>query len=246
MTSAAAATKPVSKVTKQQVSVETFEDILYEIIATGLEPSEAELTTQQIEAFLHEHARKAKPREEFIKFFKEHKLSTDPGVHLRPSGLGRLPSKIAMPTKDVSESSLASGLEPRKPTAVEKPIDETLSPIPVIEVEPTEESSEIRIRPAQTQHSDNSLMGWLAILLIAALLGLTIGLGYLLFDELRQQIDQTKALQAENMRLIQVLQKQVTELEKTTAIDRETLQNLDAKSDLLIETLVPVESEPEK
>jgi uncharacterized protein HemX len=137
-------------------------------------------------------------------------------------------------------------LEPSKPTAVEKTIDETPSPIPFIEVEPTEDSSEIRIRPAQTQHSDNPLMGWLAILLIAALLGLTIGLGFFLFDELRHQIDQTKALQRENMRLIGVLKNQVTELETATAVGRETLQDLDMKTDLLIEKVVPVESEQEK
>ncbi len=246
MTSATAATKPASGASKQPVSIETLEDILYEIIATGLEPSEADLTTQEIEKFLHEHARSAKSREAFIRFFKAHKLSTDPSVHLKPSGLGRLPSKIAMPKNTISEPQLPGRLEPSKPTAVEKPIDETPSPIPTLEVEPTEESSEIRVRPAETQHGDNPLMGWLAILLIAALLGLTIGLGYLLFDELRQEIDQTKALQRENMRLIEVLKNQVTEQETATASDRQTLQNLDTKTDLLIETLVPVESEQEK
>ena len=246
MTSAAAATKPASGTSKQPVSVETFEDILYEIIATGLEPSEAELNTKDIENFLHEHARSAKSREEFVKFFKEHKLSTDPKMHLKPSGLGRLPAKIAMPKNKVSETSHPGRLERNKPTAVEKSIDDTPSPIPVIEVEPTEESSEVRIRPAQTQHGDSPLMGWLAILLIAALLGLTVGLGYLLFDELRQEIDQTKALQRENMRVIEVLQKQVNELDTITAIDSETLQNLDTKTDILIESLYRFESQQEK
>jgi len=246
MTSAAAATTPASGASKRPVSVETLEDILYEIIATGLEPSEAELTTKDIEEFLHEHARSAKPREEFIKFFKKHKLSTDPKVHLKPSGLGRLPNKIAMPKNDVSKTLHPGRLEPSKPTAFEKPIDETPTPIPVIEVVPAEESSEVRIRPAQTQPSDKPLMGWIAILLISALLGLTIGLGYLLFDELRQEIDQAKALQKENLRLIEVLQKQVTEVDTTTFINNETLQNLDTKIDLLIDALSPVESQQEK
>lgn len=246
MTSAAAAITPASGASKRPISVETLEDILYEIIATGLEPSEAELTTKEIEQFLHEHARSAKPREAFLKFFKDHKLSTDPKVHLKPSGLGRLPNKIAMSKNDLSETSHPSRLEPSKPTAVEQSIDEMTGSIPVVEVAPIEESSEIRTRPARTQSSDRPLMGWIAILLIAALLGLTVGLGYLLFNELRQEIDQTKALQRENMRLIEVLQKQVNELDTITAVDSETLQNLETKTDLIIESLDRSESQQEK
>ena len=62
----------------------------------------------------------------------------------------------------------------------------------------------------------------------------------------KPKIEQTEALQRENMRLIQVLQNQVTGLEKATAVDRETLQNLDTKTDFLTESLIPVESTKEK
>ncbi|MBN1655954.1 MAG: hypothetical protein JXA30_19460 [Deltaproteobacteria bacterium] len=255
MTTSSAAIRPSSegsgqKVTSegsnQKVTVEILEDILYEILATGLEPTEAELTTQDIETFLHGHARSAKSYDDFIKFFEDHKLSTDPNVHLKSSALGHLPTKIAMPISAVSDTAVPRRLEPSTSEPIELLTDETLELLPVIEADEPEESSEVRTRRPQPQPSDNPLMSWLAILLIAALFGLTIGLGYFLFDRLRQEIDETKALQKESLRVIDLLRNQVTELRAGAVLDREALQQLDAKSELLVETLVPFEQEQQQ
>lgn len=48
-------------------------DVLYEILAQGPAPK-SKLTRQQVERFLHEHARKTKPISEIVQFFKEHDL----------------------------------------------------------------------------------------------------------------------------------------------------------------------------
>jgi hypothetical protein len=246
MTTATSETKPsvgiASPMSTQQVTVETLEDILYEIVATGLEPSEPGLNTRDIEEFLHEHARAAKPKEDFLKFFKDHKLSTDPNVHLKSVGLALLPTKIETPANATSQSPISKSVETNKSNATDEPVS---SPRLML-VGDSEESSEVRIRREQQHHSDTPLLGWLAILLIAALFGLTIGLGYLLFEEVRRNIDQTKALQMENLRLVEAIKSQVTTLQIDVASNREDIQKLQAKTDLVLDSLIPVEEEKEK
>ncbi|HEY6877114.1 MAG TPA: hypothetical protein VI299_03805, partial [Polyangiales bacterium] len=48
-------------------------DVLYEILAQGPAPK-SKLTREQVERFLHEHARKTKPVSELVQFFREHDL----------------------------------------------------------------------------------------------------------------------------------------------------------------------------
>jgi hypothetical protein len=48
-------------------------DVLYEVLATGPAPK-SKLTREQVERFLHEHARSPKPIAEMVQFFEEHGL----------------------------------------------------------------------------------------------------------------------------------------------------------------------------
>ncbi len=64
---------PSSEPPAFEPSEEQLLDVLYEVLATGPAPK-SKLTREQIERFLHEHARQAKPISEMVAFFKENDL----------------------------------------------------------------------------------------------------------------------------------------------------------------------------
>jgi hypothetical protein len=76
-------------------SEEQLLDVLYEVLASGPAPK-SKLTREQVERFLHEHARKTKPVSELVAFFKEHDLPL-----VRPEEYG----------SDAELRELASGLQ---------------------------------------------------------------------------------------------------------------------------------------
>lgn len=76
-------------------------DVLYEILASGLEPESATVSVSDIETFLHQHARTPKTRPEIEAFFVSGGLPTHVDALSRDSGL-RL---TAVATHTVSASS---------------------------------------------------------------------------------------------------------------------------------------------
>src|SRR5712671_6118944 len=60
--------------------VQAMQDVLYDILATGIDPEQSDAPSAEIERFLHEHARAPKTLDEFRAFFAEHGLS----VRTRP------------------------------------------------------------------------------------------------------------------------------------------------------------------
>ncbi|HKU42517.1 MAG TPA: hypothetical protein VJR89_30375 [Polyangiales bacterium] len=53
-----------------------LEDILYDILASGADPSISHETLAAVQTFLHEHARSKRSQAEFLAFFAKHGLST--------------------------------------------------------------------------------------------------------------------------------------------------------------------------
>lgn len=97
-------------------SEEQLLDVLYEVLATGPVPK-SKLTREQVERFLHEHARKAKPISEIVSFFKEHDLPlVKPDEYGSDAELRELASGLQR-----DRSSLVPGLllaEPEEPTTL--------------------------------------------------------------------------------------------------------------------------------
>lgn len=75
------------------VSESQLLDVLYEILAQGRDPH-GELTSEQIEAFLHEHARAPKSQAEMLAFFERFGLSTDPEAYGADPELGEIASGL--------------------------------------------------------------------------------------------------------------------------------------------------------
>jgi hypothetical protein len=97
-------------------SEEQLLDVLYEVLATGPAPK-SKLTREQVERFLHEHARKAKPISEMVEFFKEHDLPlVKPDEYGSDAELRELASGLQR-----ERSSLVPGLllaEPEEPSTL--------------------------------------------------------------------------------------------------------------------------------
>lgn len=68
-------------------------DVLYEVLAQGV-PPKGTLTTEDVEQFLHEHARSKKPVAEMLEFFQKHGLPTDANEYGSDPALGELASGL--------------------------------------------------------------------------------------------------------------------------------------------------------
>lgn len=78
----------------EAVSEEQLLDVLYEIMAQGVDPT-AQLKIGEVERFLHEHARQRKPLAELMAFFARHGLSRDPADYAADPDLGELASGLS-------------------------------------------------------------------------------------------------------------------------------------------------------
>jgi hypothetical protein len=59
-------------------SLVDLEDLLYDILASGADPNLSTETIEAVQLFVHEHARSKKTQAEFLAFFAEQSLSTQP------------------------------------------------------------------------------------------------------------------------------------------------------------------------
>jgi hypothetical protein len=73
----------------ETVTEEQLLDVLYEIMAQGVDPT-ARLSIEEVERFLHEHARQKKPLAELMGFFARHGLSRDPADYAADPDLDEL------------------------------------------------------------------------------------------------------------------------------------------------------------
>lgn len=68
-------------------------DVLYEVLAQGV-PAKGTLSTEDVERFLHEHARQKKPVGEMLQFFQKHGLPTRADDYGADPALGELASGL--------------------------------------------------------------------------------------------------------------------------------------------------------
>jgi len=78
-------------------------DVLYEVLAQGV-PPKGNLTTEDVERFLHEHARNKKSSLEMLEFFRKYGLPTDAGDYGADPALGELASGLHKERGPISAS----------------------------------------------------------------------------------------------------------------------------------------------
>jgi hypothetical protein len=229
---------PAIKATKKAngpVRPDVLQDILYEILANGLDPREAKVTSAQIEQFLFEHARSPKNPEAFLEFFQKHELSTNIDDHLKPVELKALPAVPAAPNTPATLSGDRGG-----PSNDNGPgCDDTRPNIDVMALaraaRPDSETSPVVV-PAKGQMTSRTV--WAAAAGITILLGIGAGLGFAVAN-LKAEVDQAKTAQHQSEQAVMQLEQRISGLQSEVARNGESVQRLEPQLDLLIETIAP-------
>jgi hypothetical protein len=194
-----------------------MQDVLYDILATGIDPEHARVRTEDVERFLCEHARAPKSAAEFAAFFARHGLSV------------RLPA---------SEPQASVALPPL-PRASEDdsgamPVELALRRAPT---DPFEASLPSLAAPAPPTRRRGMIAVCLGMCALGTLLGLLVWQGYATISELRSELDRTAARGAEDRAALQSLRDQAVGLESSVAATGQLVERMDQKSDLLLDTL---------
>jgi len=198
--------------------VQAMQDILYDILANGIDPERSEVPTQAVERFLFEHARSPKSREEFRAFFAAHGLNASvrsvpesPALRLppiqRPSADAGMPAQL--PVELASVPSAASVLQLTPPAV-----------------------------PAPSRRG--ALIGlWAALAVVGGLFVAGAVYGYGTIVELKTDLDREARQGHDDRQELKALRDHAAGLESSVAATGELVQRMDQKSDLLIQSLVP-------
>ncbi len=223
---------------KAHITIAALEDVLYEMLAVGLDPCESRVTQNQIQQFLFEHARSPKSREEFLKFFQAHGLPTDPESEAQPvaldpvpGGAGQLPRQ---PSPVPRRPRLDLDGEPVAPVA-SAPLP-ALLPESLASFEPELAFPENRSRTALFS------MG-AAVAALLLLLGAVAAVGYSHLLSLQQELAQTRAEQARDRQAFERVDQQISALGTRTANTGNVLADMEYKLDRVAEAVSP-EPEP--
>jgi len=196
--------------------VSDLQDILYEIVAAGVVPENSSARLEQIELFLHQHARDPKPRVAFEAFFEGHDLSlTAPRFVTLASGA---PSPAPLPEVGPGPRML--------PVAVERHDED-----------PTQPRVQFASIPIPAEPPRRPIGLWLALAGTLLMLGAAVFVGYTEVQQLRGELQQAKAAGDSNSAVIRQLEDDAVTLQSSIAANGEVIRSMDQKSDLIIETL---------
>lgn len=111
-------------------------DVLYEVLAQGV-PPKGTLTTEQVETFLHEHARNKKSVSEMLEFFRAHALPTDAGDYGADPALGELANGLHRERGPISATfNLDEGANAQPHSASESGPVRKLEPVAEVDTSP--------------------------------------------------------------------------------------------------------------
>jgi hypothetical protein len=208
---------------RSRQDIEILQDILYDMLASGIDAEQTGVTTDEVERFLHEHAREAKTLSEFQAFFDRHGLDADPRTH--ESAVLELP-----PITTLRETS---SLPPQSLTALtaEVPIELTLAEIEENGLQaPISASLPPRFRVPRAV--------WIAIGCVGVALLVLAFRGYATVTALRSELDRASERHQQDRGAIQRLSDQTATLESNVAATGELVQRMDQKSDVLIDLVM--------
>jgi hypothetical protein len=199
---------------------EMLQDILYDILATGIDARQTSVAPEDIERFLHEHARAPKSAAEFREFFDRHGLHAD--TRTAESAILELP-----PITTPREAS---------PQSVEPPIELTLS-----DIDPAgfaDDPFELKRVPPPPRRVVPRGAAWLIVALLAIAFALLTWRGVATVSELRAEVSRASVRHQQDRSALRRLSDQTANLESSVAATGELVQRMDQKSDLLIDSLL--------
>jgi hypothetical protein len=214
--------------------VQAMQDVLYDILATGIDTEQNDVPSSEIERFLHEHARSPKSLDEFRAFFALHGLS----VRARPT---HQPPALVLPPIE----------------RVERPSTETVT-VTILEDDADDDSGAEadtgthRTASGTWAKPDAANRSRLAVIMLSVgACCLLAALGFLLmrgFDTLlvlRAELDRSVTQELQSRAEIQALRERAARLESSATATGELLQRMDQKNDALIQSLLAAEHERE-
>jgi len=204
--------------------LEMLQDILYDMLASGIDAEQTSVKTDDVERFLHEHAREAKTLSDFRAFFDRHGLDADPRTH--ESAVLELPP---ITTSREPSSSAPASLTALTP---ELPVELSLADI-------EENGFETPIPSPAPRRFRASRPVWIAIGCVGVLLLWLAVRGYATVTALRSELDRASERYEQDRSAIQRLSDQTTTLESNVAATGELVQRVDQKNDVIVDLLTP-------
>jgi len=208
---------------RSRQDLEMLQDILYDMLASGMDAEQTGVTTEEVERFLHEHAREAKTLSEFQAFFERHGLDADPRTHES--------AVLELPPISTSREPLSSPANSLAALTPELPIELTLADIEESGFEAPLQS------PAPTRFRVPRAI-WIAIGCVGIALLLLALRGYATMTALRSELDRASERHQQDRSAIQRLSDQTATLESNVAATGELVQRMDQKSDVLIDLVM--------
>ncbi len=196
--------------TRTEVSVSELEDILYDMLATGVDPAAVPGTLDAVQALLHEHARKPKSASELLAFFEAYRI---PAAAER--GAGHL-SAVALPPLALHE---ASAMSAQHPSSAERSLPGDLA-------------------TASSLHARFGKWLWLAAACALLAFGALCGVGYTTFQDMRSELTTVRNESAVNAQRLAQVQAQAETLRGGLRDNTALMQRVDKKSDILIRSLL--------
>ncbi|MGD8863684.1 MAG: hypothetical protein PVI30_26955 [Myxococcales bacterium] len=212
----------------EAAEVQQMQDVLYDILATGMDPEQDDVPVEEIERFLHEHARAAKSGAEFRAFFERHGLSlrlADVDAPAPPSlSLPPLPAPVSAPVLQLPVQQEPPG----------GPEQQMVPPTPAL---PQAQGPAGDPRPSRAV----PLLG-IAVALLLAGLAVVIWLGLGALERMQQELLRAEQRSNDNARVIDELEGRAAGIQSSIEANGQLIDRMERKSDLLIEKLV---TEPE-
>jgi hypothetical protein len=203
-----------------------MQDLLYDILATGIDAERSDVSVETIERFLHEHARSAKTLAQFRAFFAQHGLTGRIAAPNAPD-IASLPPLLRV-EKPAPKVELTPGEPLRAQPALVAASDADDSHPVRFDLPPPLPSG----RPRAGRH-----LASLAIALGFLVVGASVYAGALHLLEMRAELARSEAKAHENRALIESLRAQAVGLESSLAANGELIQRMEQKSDLVLESL---------
>jgi hypothetical protein len=210
--------------------IQVMQDLLYDILATGVDSERTDVSVEMIESFLHEHARVPKSAAEFRSFFAQHGLTSRMPAPVLPA-VAPLP-----PLKRVANAQRPSSVPPALPVTAHEapPFEEAFHPV----------RFDLAPQPVERRRS-RPLIGLLVAtttLVIAA----ALYAGSLHLMEMRADLARSEEQAAQNRVLIESLRAQTITFESSLAASGQLIERMEQKSDLVLDSLQRAEQEKQK
>lgn len=236
---ATAAPQPTPRETPKLPDVAQLQDTLYEIVSNGLDPDESRVPITKVEKFLHEHARTPKSREEFVAFYETCSLALPVAGSPWSDSAG---SEIRIvPLPPVREPEL----RPLSLDVVRELGDDDTNPHMVL-LDDDDPAPRARARMPM-------FAVWGALAAVTTLFLGTLWWGHGIVDSMRNELQVAQARGDQNERVIRQLEGRAQQIEGRTAdiqssvaASGEMIQQMDQKSDLMLQFITEPASKKRK